>query len=378
MREACNVAVVFPSQSSVNSSLSSCPDYTQHDLQSTGRTIFTVNYATNVRVAITTGHSATLEGDLAMFCDREACVVLLYPALFTEMLQLTRGSAHRLEICKYATTHASSPFYDDNVANLVAGLFQSAAPECVGTLLSPDYFALFPSSWVNSPVQVDGLVSAATSPLVFDQFKSLSVYHVAVCTGKAEKMAGNSLQAFLDVNDRHVCNFIRVAAMAILKEFERSGSIERAIHLAADISVPKAMIYSRDDVRKRMLPIPKTTLALDKNQRIVEEFFLQHVPCLDRLTDVKRFAIELIGEQALVEAERNIGEACVCTKELICQIYLKWKGKAGRDIDFVPLLRVCEKLGLGELKDRCEMFVTEHSFCFKLHPLNCCTCFVEE
>ena len=227
-------------------------------------------------------------------------------------------------------------------------------------------------------MQVDGIVSAVTSPLVFDQFRSLCVYHVAICTGKAEKMAGKSLQVFLDPSDRHVCNFIRVAAMAILKEFERSGSIERAIHLAADISVPKAMIYSRDDDQKRMLQIPKTTMDLEKNQRIVEEFFLLHVPCLDNLTNVKRFGDELIGGQALVEAERNIGEVCMCTRELIHQIFLKWKEKAGKDIDFVPLLRVCEKLGLREMRDRCELFVMEHSFRFKLHQLNCFPCFVEE
>lgn len=378
MGAACKFAVVFPSEASLYSAISSCDGVDRHQLPHSGRTIFTVKYAENVRVAMTAGYSKTLEAELAMFCDKDPDVIVLYPALFAEMLQLTCGSAHRLEICKHASRNATS-VRGGNVSNLVAGLFQSAAPASVNEMLtSSRYHVLFPSTWVNNPIQVDGIVSSTCSPLFFDHFVRLKVYHVAVCTGKAEKMASAKMYDFLDVNSRYVCNFIRVAVMAILQHIERNNSMERAIHLAADLSVPNALIYSHDDNVKRMLPIPNNILVLEKNQRVVQEFFVQHVPCLDNLLDIRHFAIELIGEEGLARAENSIRERPMCGRELIYQIYLQWKKQDGNQLDFVPLVQVFEKLGLTELKDRCEMFVAEHSFRFKLHQLDCFPCFVEQ
>ena len=370
--DLCKVAIILPSEASllniihqggIEGRMLPCSDLS----------IFVGKFADHFHVALTTGHSRTLEQELATCCTKDADVVVVYPALFAEVLQLRNGSPHRLEICELASMNATL-VPSDNVANLVAGLFQSAFPSSVNELLtSPGYCALFPNTWVSSPVEVDGIVAATVTPLLLNGFKKFKVYPVAVCTGKAEQMAGARLHEFLDSKSRYVCDFVRVAVMSILRRMEQTHSIEKAIHLESDMSVPTALLYSNEKM-KRMLPDPKNDSVLERNQRIVKEFFITKVhSCLDNLTDIEQFGVELVGEDGL---ERTKNNASMCGRELISQIFLQWKRQVGKKIDFVPLMNIFEKLGHQELKDRCEMFVTEHSFRFKLHPLDCYPCFV--
>ena len=373
--DLCKVAIILPSEASllniihhggIETRMLTCSDHS----------IFVGKFAENFHVAMTTGYSRTLEQELARCCTRDADVVVVYPALFTEVLQLTSGSPHRIEMCKFASTNATL-VPGENVANLVAGLFQSASPSSVNELLtSSGYCALFPSTWVSSPITVDGIVAATLTPLLLNGFKKFKVYPIAVCTGKAEQMAGATMLEFLDSKSGYVCKVIRVAVMSILRRMEQTHSIERAIHLEADMSVPTALLYS-DEKMERMLSIAKNDSVLEKNQRIVKEFFLTTVhSCLDNLTDIERLGVELVGEDSLERAKSNVLEPSMCGRELIYQVFLQWKRQMGAEIDFVPLMKIFEKLGHQELKDRCEMFVMEHSFRFKMHQLDCCPCFV--
>ena len=378
LRRRCNLAVVFPSDASLSSAVSSCVGAREHRTRD-GNHVFTYEHSERVRVCMTAGYWKGLEAELATFCSNDASVVIPFPALFAEVFGLKRGSAHRLDICRYTTTTtARNLSLPPNVANLVAGLFQSAAPASVRAVLSsstPSYSVLFPSSFVNKPVSVDGIASFLTPPLFFARFRHFSVYFVAVCTGTAEKVA--QATTMLDVNHHSVCDHLRVAVMEITRKLEQFESVEKAIHETADISVPESLLCSTGNgEQKRMLSIPRSTAALEKNQRIVREFFLEHIVCLGSAREIERLSIELVGEPTLCSAKQCI-EAPICHRELVYQVYLLWKAKMGTDIDFVPLIDVFEKLGLRELKDRCKMFVQEHSFRFTLHHLNC-NCFVEE
>ena len=327
---------------------------------------------------MTAGYSKSLENELSMFCSDDASVIVPFPALFSEVFALRRGSAHRLEICSFATASTKLDVQPPpNVANLVASLFQSASPKSIKAVLtSLSYSVLSPSSWVNKQVSVDGIASVITLPLFFSAFRRFSVYFVAVCTGTAEKVS--EAAKMLDVDHRSVCGYIRVAVFQIFIKMEQLDSIEKAIHETADISVPEALLYSTDNhEQKRLLPVPNSNATLEKNQRIMHDFFIQQIPsCFGNLREIEQFSRELIGETALQDAKQCM-DGSVDSRELLIQVYLQWKVKIGDDIDFVPLMGVCDKLGLRELKDRCRLYVQEHSFRFTLHKLNC-TCFVEE
>ena len=354
--------------------------YKEHKLRENGQTIITYNHSKRVRVCMTTGYSKSLEENLSTFCSNDANVIIPFPALFSEIFGLKRGSAYRLEICRFVTASMEHHGLHPNVDNLMASLFQSARPESVRMVLkssSLKYAPLFPSSWVNKPISVDGLVSVVTSPRYFScLLRHFSLHFVAVCTGTAEKV--REAATMLDVNCSSVRDYIRVAVMEIMRKTEQLDSVERAIHETADISVPETLLYSPDThEQKRLLPIPKSTSSLEKNQRIVQEFIMKHIPsCLGNGGEIERLARELIGEAALSHA-KDCMDGSVCNRDLVYQVYRQWKVKIGDDIDFVPLINVFEKLGLRELRDRCKLFVKEHSFCFTLHELNC-QCFVEE
>ena len=353
-------------------------DTKEHKTSVNGRSIITCEHSERVRVCMTAGYSKSLENELSMFCTNDASVIVPIPALFSEVFALRRGSAHRLEICPFASSeHHVQP--SPNVANLVTSLFRSASPDSVKSVLSsssPRYSALSPSSWVNKQVSVDGIVSVLTPPLSFSSFCRFSVYFVAVCTGTVEEVS--EATKMLDVNHSSVCDYIRVAVFQMLRKMEQMDSTEKAIHETGDISVPEALLYSTDNSeKKRLLPVPRSTAALEKNQRIVREFFMEHVPmCLGNAQEIERFSSELIGGEALRDAKRCMDELDD-NRELVYQVYLQWKMKIGDDIDLVPIMDVSDKLGLRELKDRCRHFVQEHSFRFTLHELDC-TCFVEE
>ena len=347
----CNVAVVFPTEASLDSAVSSCEESKKHRRVYGGRAIYVVEYSNTVRVAMTAGYSSALEAELAAYCAGDASVLVPYPVLFTEDLTLSRGSAYRLEICKYATANNESLSLPlgANAANLVAGIFQSASPGSVDTEVdtiltssNPRFFVLFPTSWVNRPIRVDGVGSALTPQLLFSRFKTFTVCPVAVCTGTAEKLAGASLHQLLDANDPSVCRFIRVAVMDILRHYECNDAvcIYDAIHKAGDISVPTVLLYSGgNSTQQRMLGLPRTSSDLTKNQRIMKEFFLQEcTPCLTSLRDIRHLAVELIGEAALHEAEIKATDSrgSLLGRELLCQIFLQWKMVVGREIDFVP------------------------------------------
>jgi hypothetical protein len=376
-RPLCNVAVVFPSNASLSSAVSSCMDTKEHKTSVNGRSIITCEHSERVRVCMTAGYSKSLENELSIFCTNDASVIVPIPALFSEVFALRRGSAHRLEICPFASSeHQMQPPL--NVANLVTSLFRSASPGSVKSVLSsssPRYSALSPSSLVNKQVSVDGIVSVLTPPLFFS-FRRFSVYFVAVCTGTVEEVS--EATKMLNVNHSSVCAYIRVAVFQMLRKMEQTDSIEKAIHETADISVPEALLYSTDNSeKKRLLPVPRSTPALEKNQRIVREFFTEHVlMCLGNAQEIERFSSELIGGAALRDTKRCM-DGSVDNRELVYQAYLQWKMKIGDDIDLVPIMDLADKLGLKELKDRCRLFVQEHSFRFTLHELDC-TCFVEE
>ena len=382
----CTCAVIFPSETSLLNAVSVISDTKIFRPHHCDCTIFTVQFAENVRVAMTFGCSATLEKDLSQCCESNADLIVLYPALLTDTLAPTRGSTHELEICKWVTINAI-PTQDDNIPNLVAGLFQSACPESVRKILkSSNHYVLLPCTWVQSPVQVNGIVHSDCSPLFYCEFRGFKVHHVAVCTGQAEKTSTKkkpTLHDLLDPTHDCVCNYIRVAIMDILRTLEREQCVvERAIYLAAKISVPEWILSSPDDVTpKRMLPIPYSDSGLKRNQRIMSDFFLLHVArCLISLPNIERFTTELVGAVGLVEAQTSAREEGqeVGSGELVYQVFLQWKQRAGRDIDFVPLINVFEKLQHAELRDLCQMFVTEHSFRFQMHQLCCSPCFAGE
>ena len=389
----CTCAVIFPSESSLLNAVSVFSDTKIVRPLYCDSTIFTVQFAENVRVAMTFGCSATLEKDLLQLCKNDAeliDLIVLYPALLTNMLAPTLGSTHKLKICKWIAINDRNviPTKDVKIPNLVANLFQSASRASVRKIVrSPNHYVLLPCTWVQSPVQVNGLVRSDCSPLSYRTFRGFKVHHVAVCTGQAEKTLTKkkpTLHDLLDPNQDHVCNYIRVGIMDILRtlEQEQCVSVEKAIYLAAKISVPESILSSPDDVTpKRMLPIPHNDSDLERNQRIVSDFFLRHVArCLIRLPDIERFAAELVGAVGLVEAQTRAREEGqeVSSRELVRQVFLQWKQRAGRDIDFVPLINVFEKLQHKELRDFCQMFVTEHSFTFRMHQLCCSPCFAEE
>ena len=371
----CTCAVIFPSETSLLNVVSVIPDTKIFD-----RTIFTVEFAENIRVAMTFGCSATLEKDLLQCCESNADLIVLYPTLLTNMLAPTLGSTHKLKICKWLAINDRNviPTKDVKIPNLVADLFQSASRASVRKIVrSSNHYVLIPCTWVQSPVQVNGIVRSDCSPLFYSAFRGFKVHHVAICTGQAEKASTKkkpTLHDLLDPNHDHVCNYIRVAIMDILRTLEREQCVvERAIYLAAKISVPEWILSSPNDVTpKRMLPFPHSDSDLERNQQIVSDFFLRHVArCLISLPSIERFATELVGAVGLAEAQTS-------ARELVYQVFLQWKQRAGRDIDFILLINVFDKLQHKELRDLCQMFVTEHSFCFQMHQPSCFPCFAEE
>lgn len=380
-RQDCACGIIFPSDASLQSVLKQMLD--PRSVEQGDGTIFVAwDSDHRIRVALTTlsGGAAATRRRLAPICERGTDILILYPALLTQMLEPSPGSAHAISLCQFFGER--SRIRNSVIDNLVAGLCQSASPENVERILcSANHHLLSPCTWVQSPLQVDGIVRRDVPQVLDHHFQGYRLHHVAICTGQAEKMPSTgvtNLDNYLNPNNHIVCGYIKVGVFEILRKFniERNESMERAIHLAAKITVPESMLSSRDDVSpERMLPIPRDDVVLEKNQRIILEFFFQHVQrSLDTRSEIRELALYLIGEDRYAVAEsRSEREP---NKELVHQVFLQWKKAAGRDIDFVPLKDAFEKMGHKELQDLCVMYVSEHSFRFKMHQLRC-LCFVE-
>ncbi len=339
-------------------------------------TTYVAEYSEHIRVAMTTlsgGVAATRRRLLAPICERNTDIVILYPALLTQTLEPSPGSAHAVSPCQSFSER--NGIRNTAIDNLVAGLFQSASPENVERILcSSNHYLLAPCTWVQSPLQVDGVVRSDFPQILDHHFLGHHLHHVAICTGQAEKVPSTgvpTLDDCLDPDNQIVCNYIRIGVFEILRNIERTEPMKRAIHLAAKITVPESMLSSRDDVTpERMLPIPRDDRVLERNQRIISEFFFQHMQRrLDTQSEIRQLALHLIGEDQYGVAESRSEQES--NGELVYQMFLQWRKAAGRDIDFVCLKDAFEKMGHKDLRDRCVMYVSEHSFCFKMHQLRC-------
>ena len=337
--------------------------------------VYAVQYSERIRVALTTlGDVQAAKAELASICKKGANVMVPYPALLTQTLEPCSGSAHKVSLCHSLSARPGEAAVDA----LVARLFRSASQANVERILrSSNHYFLSPSTWAQSPMEVDGVLRSDCSPEVYSCFQDLCLHHMAVCTGWAEKVQSTrqpTLDDLLDPSNRQVTNCIRNAVFQVLQYIERHESMERAIHLAANIRVPDSILSSGDDVspkkRKRMLPIPRDDDVLKTNQRILSDFFLQHVlRCLDTPNEIRELALRLIGEDRFAMAEKYAERES--NVELIYQVFLQWKKAAGKDVDFVALKDVFGKMGHKELQDLCEMFVSEHSFQLKMHQISC-------
>lgn len=387
-RQDCVCGIIFPSKASLQSVLEQMPDH--RSVEEGDAPTYVARYSEHIRVALTTlsGGVAATRRRLAPNCKENADILILYPALLTQMLEPSPGSAHAISLCQ--SFGVGNEIRDPEIDNLVAGLCQSASPENVERILcSSNHSLLAPCTWVQSPLQVDGIVRSDLPQMsILDRhFQGYSLHHVAICTGQAEKVPSTgvpSLDDCLEPNNQIVCNYIRIGVFEILRNIERNEPMKRAIHLAAKITVPESMLSSRDDITpERMLPVPRDDRVLKRNQRIIREFFFQHVQrCLNSPSEIKELALPLIGDDRFAVAESESKRVPdekpdeVSNEELVYQVFLQWKKAAGRDIDFVPLKDAFEKMGHKELEDLCIMYVCEHSFCFKMHQLSC-LCFVE-
>lgn len=382
-RKVCEYGIAVPSEASLQSVLGAFVPSQVHVVRRGNSPIYTAQYSEHVRVALVTlGDVEATKAELASVCKKGASVMVPYPALLTQTLEPCSGSAHKVSLCHSLSARNSMPG-EAAAEHLVARLFQSASQANIERILrSSSHYVLSHSTWAQSPTEVDGVLRSDWSPVIYSCFQDFSLHHVAVCTGWAEKVQSTkrpTLDDLLDPSNQQVINCIRNAVFQVLQYIERHGSMERAIHLAANIAVPDVIPSPEDGVNpkkpKRMLPIPKDDDALKTNQEFLSGFFLQHVlRCLNTQSEIKKFALRLIGKNRFAVAVKNAERES--NEELIYQVFLQWKKATGRDIDFVALKDVFGKMGHKELQDLCEMYVSEHAFHFKMHQITC-PCFVE-
>ena len=298
---------------------------------------------------------------------QDADIVTFNPALITLVLKATPGTCHRLELCSYV----------ESKLRTIKLHFPNLRIDSTNTpniLTSGKFYVLSCSSWAKGEMTGDGLARFEIEPHAFEHFvqNKWTLHHVAVCIGNPETICSEDfIQAAFDLS----IGKLVTGAYEVLRHLTTScGVVPKAIHLASDIVVPESILTSRDDLTNpdRVLPYPRNTETLERNQKVISDFFRLCIhPRLDP-RKIESFALLLFDgdKQKYDECCQALGPTDD-SDELLYQIFLKYKSITGNDIDFSKLKQVFNKMGNKELADMCDHFYIEHSFSFRVHRVDC-------
>ena len=280
----------------------------------------------------------------------------------------TPGTCHQLELCNYVGSKLRTVIL--HFPNL-----KIDSTNTPNILTSGKFCILSCSSWAKGKMTGDGLVRFEIEPHCFEHFvqDKWTLHHVAVCIGNPETIRSED---FIQAAFKLSIGKLVTGAYEVLRHLTTTshGIVSKAIHLASDIVVPESILTSRDDVRNpdRVLPYPRNAEALDRNQKLVSDFFRLCVHPLLEPCKIKPFAVLLFDRD-----EQKYDKCCQAlgptdeTDELLHQIFLEYKSIAGNDIDFSKLKQVFNQMENKELSDMCDYFYIEHSFSFRVHHFDC-------
>jgi len=296
---------------------------------------------------------------LRPYLCEDADVVIFQPAIINRALEATPGTCHRLELSERTPDQM----------DILTSLFPHFQIDSF--LRSGKYHMLSCSSWAKGEATSDGLVRFLIDPHSYKYFveDSWVLHFTAVCIGNTETI--NSADVFRKAFD-HSKSYLVTGAYEVLKRLEVSpGSVSKAIHLASNIAVPESMLTSRDDQQNqgRILPFPRNIEALEKNQKLVSDFFRQCIQSRLGVDKIKEFAVLLFdGDETKYDECLQLLEPTDHDRsELLYQIYIQYRSMAGNAIDFSTLKDVFKQMKHKELSDLCDKFYIEHSFVFKIH-----------
>ena len=305
---------------------------------------------------------------LGQHLRQDADIVTFNPALITRVLKATPGTCHRLELCNYV----------ESKLRTIQLHFPNLRIDSTNTpniLTSKKFYVLSCSSWAKGEMTGDGLARFEIEPHAFEHFvqNKWTLHHVAVCIGNPETIRSEDfIQAAFDLS----IGKLVTGAYEVLRHLTTTsrGVVSKAIHLASDIVVPESILTSRDDLTNpdRVLPYPRNAETLERNQKVISDFFILRIHPHLEPRKIKPFALLLFDGD-----KQKYGECCQALEptdesdELLCQIFLEYKSIAGNDIDFSKLKQVFNKMGNKELLDMCDHFYIEHSFSFRVHHVDC-------
>ena len=303
---------------------------------------------------------------------QDADIVIFNPALITRVLKASPGTCHRLELCNYIGNYVGGNL---RTVKLYYPNLQIDSTNTPHILTSEKFYVLSCSSWAKGKMTGDGLARFEVEPHCFDHFvqDKWTLHHVAVCIGNPETIRSEDfIQAAFNLS----IGKLVTGAYEVLRHLTTTsrGIVSKAIHLASDIVVPESILTSRDDTKNpdRVLPYPRNAEALDRNEKLVSDFFRLCIHPHLEPHKIKPFALLLFDrdEQKYDECCQALGPADE-TDELLHQIFLGYKSIAGNDIDFSKLKQVFNQMGNKELSDMCDHFYIEHSFSFRVHNFDC-------
>lgn len=305
---------------------------------------------------------------LGQHLSQDADIVTFNPALITRVLKATPGTCHRLELCSYVESKLRT-------IKLHFPNLQIDSTHTPNILTSGKFYVLSCSSWAKGEMTGDGLARFEIEPHAFEHFiqNKWTLHHVAVCIGNPETIRSEDfIQAAFDLS----IGKLVTGAYEVLRHLTTTsrGVVPKAIHLASDIVVPESILTSRDDLTNpdRVLPYPRNAETLERNQKLLSDFFRLRIhphlePC-----KIETFALLLFDGD-----EQKYDECCQALEptdesdELLHQIFLEYKSIAGNDIDFSKLKQVFNQMGNKDLSDMCDHFYIEHSFSFRVHHVDC-------
>ena len=299
---------------------------------------------------------------LARYLRRDADMVIFNPALINRALKATPGTCHRLALSEGSTGQMDI---------LIRSLFPQFQIDSF--LRSRKYHMLSCSSWAKGEATGDGLVRFEMDPHCYECLatNNWTLHLSAVCIGNTETISsGDVFQKAFD----HSNGILVTGAYGVLKQLEKSsGNVSKAIHLASDVAVPESILTSRDDQlnEDRVLPLPHNSECLERNQKLISDFFRHHIRSRLGLAKIKQFAVLLFdGDEAKYDECHRLLEPTDESDELLHQIYVKYSSVAGKAIDFSKLKDVFNEMEHKELSDLCDDFYIEHSFVFKINCLD--------
>ena len=299
----------------------------------------------------------------------DADIVIFNAALIKQVLKASPGTCHRLTLCNHV---GSAQVSTASTCHQLELCLPNLQIDSTSILMSGQFYFLSCSSWAKGKMTSDGLAKFEIQPHDFECFvqDKWALHHVAVCIGNSETIHSDDvLQAAFNRSTA----IIVIGGYDVLNHYKSSGVVTKAIHLASSIVVPEAILTSQDDIDPdRVLPYPRNAEDLERNQKVISDFFRLSIHPHLEPRKIEPFALLLFDGD-----EQKYDECCQALEptdesdELLHQIFLEHKSIAGNDIDFSNLKQVFNQMGNKELSDMCDHFYTEHSFSFRVHHVNC-------